>query len=334
MNKQITGLSDLYKDIWLEIFTYFYVDELFHTFLHISNDVDSILLNNVHLRFHIRINYEISKSIFSKINPIQIVSFSIEEIEENNIDISKMICLRSISVKGTNSDRWMEDILTQMKLLKQIEKLSILLFYNDRGSYLLDLALRISNLKQLNFYDMSVWEKNYHYKQTNNMNENLSIMKLNLNFYCQFQYIQIILSYLKNIRSLRLKLLRGNDSFYENVNKILFNHMKKIHLTLCDVSFDRIISFLKKMPNISTIIIDGNIWGTNSIAYFKIDNWYQILSCFNGDILDEKKIQVDLDLRQDYSNLSRNNIGLINYDDFNRLGLQVTSYTVKGIIKI
>ncbi len=71
--------------------------------------------------------------------------------------------------------------------------------------------------------------------------------------YCQFEYIKKILLYLPNIRILRLKLLRDNDNFNENSIK------KKVHLTLCDISFDVIISFLKIMLNISIIIIDGNI---------------------------------------------------------------------------
>jgi hypothetical protein len=43
---------------------------------------------------------------------------------------------------------------------------------------------------------------------------------------------------------------------------------------------------------------------------------------------------VDLDLRQDYSNLSKNNIGFINYDDFEKIGLQLTLYTIKGVIQL
>ena len=158
-------------------------------------------------------------------------------------------------------------------------------------------------------------------------------LKVHLNFFCQFEYIQIILSYLPNIRTLRLKLLRGNDDSYLNIHQFLFNYINKIHLTLCDTSFDVIISFLQTMPNISIIIIDGNIWGTNIIAYFKTDKWDQILSVLNINIK-RKKINVDLDLRQDYSNLSTNNIGFINYDQFEKLGLQITLYRIKGVIKL
>jgi hypothetical protein len=85
------------------------------------------------------------------------------------------------------------------------------------------------------------------------------------------------------------------------------------------------------MPNISTIRLDGNIWGTNVIEYFKIEKWLKILSFLNINIK-QKKIYVDLDLRQDYSNLSTNNIGTIDYDGFQNIGLQLTLYTIKGLI--
>jgi len=109
--------------------------------------------------------------------------------------------------------------------------------------------------------------------------------------------------------------------------------MKKIHLILCDVSFDLIILFLQTMPNISTIIIDGNIWGTNAIAFFQIEKWFKILSFLNINIK-QKNIYVDLDLRQDYSNLSKNNIPIINYEQFHQIGLQPTLYTIKGVIQL
>jgi len=329
MTQQITKLSDLHSDIWFEIFAYFDADELFNTFVHVLNSIDLILLNDIRLRLHIRIDDELSTKLLSQVDPTQIISLSIEEKEENKIDITKMICLQSVVIKGTNFDRWMEHLFTQMILLKEIKKISIKLFYNNRGSYLLDLALCIPCLKQLDFEDKSNWEIDDHSRRT----KILSIEKLYLKFYCQFGYIQRMLSYLPNIRTLRLKLLRGNEDLNEIIDQLLFNHMKKVHLTLCDVSFDRIISFFKTMPNIKTIIIDGYIWGTNIIAYFKSEKWYQLLSFLNRNIK-QKKIYVDLDLRQDYSNLSKNNIGVINYDDFEKIGLQLTLYTIKGVIQL
>ena len=332
MDKQITKLSDLHWDIWFEIFAYFYADELFPTFLHVLNEIDLILLNDIRLRLHIRIDYELSTKILSQVDPSQIISLSIEEMEENKIDISQMISLQSVLLKGSNTDRWMEHLLSQMILLNEIKRISISLIYNDRGSYLLNLALRIPQLKQIYFYDMSNWEIDYYQRPIIQTNIN-SIEKLYLNFYCQFEYIQRILSYLPNIRILRLKLLRGNENLNENLHEYLFNHLKKVHLTLCDVSFDTIVSFLQTMPNIKTIIIDGNIWGTNTINYFKSEKWFQILSFLNINI-EHKKIFVDLDLRQDYSNLSKNNIGIINYKDFENIGLQLTAYSINGVIQL
>ncbi len=57
------------------------------------------------------------------------------------------------------------------------------------------------------------------------------------------------------------------------------------------------------MPNISIIIIDENIWGTNMIAYFQIEKWLKIISFLNINTK-QKKIFVDLDLIQDYSRTS------------------------------
>jgi len=57
------------------------------------------------------------------------------------------------------------------------------------------------------------------------------------------------------------------------------------------------------MLNISIIIIDGNIWGTNIIAYFQIEKWLKIISFLNINNKQEK-IFVDLDLIQDYSRTS------------------------------
>lgn len=329
MSKQITSLSDLHRDIWFEIFTYFYGDELFNTFLNVSNEINFILLNDFHFRFHIRIDYDLTTKILSQIQPSQITSLSIEEMENNDIDIKEMIYLRSILIKGTNTDRWMEYLCQQMILLKHLTKVSISLFYDNRGSYLLDLLLRIPNLKQLRFDDISNWEV-INYNQKENF---YSIEKLYLNFYCYFEYIEKILFFLLNLQILRLKLLRGNDYFNNNLSQIQFNSLKKIHLTLCDTSFNIIISFLQTMPNISTVIIDGYIWGTNVIDYFQIEKWLKILSFLNKNIK-QKRIYVDLDLRQDYSNLSTNNIGTVNYSEFNKIGLQVTLYTIKGLIKV
>jgi hypothetical protein len=325
MDKQITKLSDLQRDIWFEIFEYFYADEIFHAFVHVLNEIDSILFNDIRLRLHVRIDYELSTKILSQVNPSQIISLSIEEMEDNIIDISKMIYLQSVLIKGSNVDRWMEHLLTQMILLNQVKRISISLFYNDRGPDLFNIALRIPQLKQLCFNDMSNWEKDYHQQQIIQTN----IEKLYLNYNCHFEYIQRMLPSLPNIRSLRLKILRGNENMYENIYEFLFNHLKKVHLTVCDVSFDVIISFLQTMPNIKIIRIDGNIWGTNTIEYFKSEKWFKIVSFLNL-----KNIYVDLDLRQDYSNLSKNNIGVINFNDFENMGLQVTLYTIKGAIQL
>jgi len=332
MTKPITKISDLPRDIWFEIFAYFYADELFYTFINVLNEIDSILLNDIRLRLHIRIDYELTSKILSQINPTQIISLSIEEMENNQIDINQMIYLQSILIKGTNIDRWMEHLFKQMILLNQIKKIWISLFYNDRGPYLFNLALRIPKLKQLKFNDMSNWEMDYYQNEIIQTNI-FSMEKLYCNFYCQFEYIKKILFYLPNLRILRLKLLRGNDNFTENPPEFLFNSIKKIHLTLCDISFDVIISFLRIMPNISTIIIDGNIWGTNIIAYFQIEKWLKMISFLNINNK-QKKIFVDLDLRQDYSNLSTNNIGIINYEEFEKLGLQLTLYTIKGLVQL
>jgi hypothetical protein len=330
MNKQITRLSDIHRDIWFEIFAYFYADELFSIFLHVLNEIDSILLNDIRLRLHIRVDYELSTKLLLQVNPTQIISLSIEEMENNQIDIRQMIYLQSVVMKGTNADRWMEHLCQQMILLKEIKKISISLFYNNRGSHLFNLVLRIPQLKQLYFDDISNWEMDYHQMEMI-QTEIFSIEKLHLDFYCSFEYIRKILFYLPNIQTLRLKLLRSSDNWNENIQQSLFHQMKKVHLTLCDASFDEIISFLQTMPKISIIKIDGYIWGTNIIAYFQIEKWYQILSFLNNDIK-EKKIFVDLDVRQDYSNLSTNNIGVINYDGFQQIGLQITSYTIQGII--
>jgi hypothetical protein len=86
------------------------------------------LLNDIHLRLHIRIDYELSSKILSQINPTQIISLAIEEMENNQIDISQMIYLQSILIKGINVDRWMEHLCKQMILLNEIKKISISLF--------------------------------------------------------------------------------------------------------------------------------------------------------------------------------------------------------------
>jgi hypothetical protein len=44
MNKEITKISDIPRDIWFEIFAYFYDDELFYTFINVLNEIDSIFI--------------------------------------------------------------------------------------------------------------------------------------------------------------------------------------------------------------------------------------------------------------------------------------------------
>lgn len=333
MDEEITDLSDLHRDIWYEIFGYFYADELFHTFLGVLNEINLILLNDFHLRFHVRIDYELTSKILSKINPNQILSISIEEMENNNnTNIKQMIYLRSISIKGSNTDGWMEHLCQQMILLQNITRISLTLIYNNRGSYLFDLILRIPNLKEVYFNDRSNWEMITKLNSDKNL---YFIEKVYLNFYCYFESIEKMIFSSPYLQIIQLKLFRDdtNSSIENSSSKNQLNYLKKLHLTLCDTSFNLIILFFQIIPNISKIILDGNIWGTNVIDYFQIENWWKILSFLNKNNK-QKIIYVDLDLRQDYSNLSTNNIGIINYFEFEKIGLQVTLYTIKGCIKL
>ncbi|CAF0874121.1 unnamed protein product [Adineta ricciae] len=320
-----TKLTDLHQDIWFEIFGYFYVDELLHTFAYIFNELDSILFNNDQLRFHVRIHSNVTKEILTEVNFSQIISLSIDEIEY--VDTSNMVSLRSVLLNGSNCNEWMENLLQQLTFLTNIKKISIRLCYNDRGSYLLDLALRIPGLKYLYFKDLANWETN-DYHQPEIQSKIYSIENIHWNFYCEFEYVKRILFYLPNLRFLQLKLLRGDEYSNETFNECNLNQIKRVHLTLCDVSFDRLISFLQTMTTIESITINGYIWGRNVISYFKSEKWKNILNINQK----KKQIFVDLDLRQDYSNLSKDNIGTINYDEFERMALCVTSYTIKGVI--
>ncbi|CAF1381475.1 unnamed protein product [Adineta steineri] len=335
MDKQITKISDLYRDIWFEIFAYFYVDELFHTFFNVLNDIDSILLHDNQLRSHVRIGYRSSTNILLKVNPNQVISLSVVELDKNQLNINNMIYLKSIIIRGSNTDKEIEDLLTQMILLKEIKNLSISLYCNDRGPDLLNLALRIPGLKTLYIDDTNYW-KIYNYPTEIIQSQSLSIENLSLNFYCHLEYIQRILLNLPNIRTIRVKLHRSKRGFSDNLNDLLFNSIKKIHLTILDVSFDRIIlfdriiSFIEKMSNIKIIKINGHIMETHDIAYFQSEKWLKLLNINNK----KKKIDVNLCFTRSFPGLLENNTGVNIYDEFNKLGLQLTSSTIKGVINL
>ncbi|CAF1066049.1 unnamed protein product [Adineta steineri] len=325
MHKQITKISDLCRDIWFEIFAYFYADELFHTFLNVLNDIDSILLNDNQLRVHVRIGYRSSTNLLLKLNPYQVISLSIVELDKNQININNMIYLKSIIIRGVNTDKEIEDLLIQMISLKEIKNLSISLYCNHRGPDLLNLALRIPGLKSLFIDHMVDWVIDNHPAQIIQ-----SIKNLHLNLYCHLEYIQRILLNLPNIRTLRVKLRRGEKSFHDTLNDLLFNSIKKIHLTILDVSFDTIISFIEKMPNIQIIKINGYTGGVNDITYFQSEKWLKLLNINNK----MKKIDVSLRFIPSYTSLLENNTGVNIYDEFNKLGLQLTSSTIKGVINL
>ncbi|CAF0771560.1 unnamed protein product [Adineta steineri] len=325
MDKQITKISDLYRDIWFEIFAYFYVDELFHTFFNVLNDIDSIFLHDNQLRSHVRIGYRSSTNILLKINPNQVISLSVVELDKNQININNMIYLKSIIIRGSNTDKEIEDLLIQMILLREIKNLSISLYCNNRGPDLLNLALRIPGLKTLYIDHMVDWVIDNHPAQIIQ-----SIKNLHLNLYCYLEYIQRILLNLPNIRTLRVKLRRGEKYFPDTLNDLLFNSIKKIHLTILDVSFDTIISFIEKMPNIQIIKINGYTGGANDITYFQSEKWLKLLYINNK----KKTIDVSLRFTRSYPSLLENNTGVNIYDEFNKLGLQLTSSTIKGVINL
>jgi hypothetical protein len=52
-------------------------------------------------------------------------------MEENRTDISQVIHLQSVLLKDTNNDRWMEHLLAQMILLREIQRIWISLFDNN-----------------------------------------------------------------------------------------------------------------------------------------------------------------------------------------------------------
>ncbi|CAF1431407.1 unnamed protein product [Adineta steineri] len=325
MDKQITKISDLYRDIWFEIFAYFYVDELFYTFLNVLNDIDFILLHDNQLRVHVRIGYRSSTNLLLKLNPYQVISLSIVELDKNQININNMIYLKSIIIRGVNTDKEIEDLLIQMISLKEIKNLSISLYCNHRGPDLLNLALRIPGLKSLFIDHMVDWVIDNHPAQIIQ-----SIKNLHLNLYCHLEYIQRILLNLPNIRTLRVKLRRGEKYFHDTLNDLLFNSIKKVHLTILDVSFDTIISFIEKMPNIQIIKINGYTGGVNDITYFQSEKWLKLLNINNK----MKKIDVSLRFIPSYPSLLENNTGVNIYDEFNKLGLQLTSSTIKGVINL
>ncbi|CAF4245470.1 unnamed protein product, partial [Adineta steineri] len=318
-------ISDLYRDIWFEIFAYFYVDELFYTFLNVLNDIDFILLHDNQLRVHVRIGYRSSTNLLLKLNPYQVISLSIVELDKNQININNMIYLKSIIIRGVNTDKEIEDLLIQMISLKEIKNLSISLYCNHRGPDLLNLALRIPGLKSLFIDHMVDWVIDNHPAQIIQ-----SIKNLHLNLYCHLEYIQRILLNLPNIRTLRVKLRRGEKYFHDTLNDLLFNSIKKVHLTILDVSFDTIISFIEKMPNIQIIKINGYTGGVNDITYFQSEKWLKLLNINNK----MKKIDVSLRFIPSYPSLLENNTGVNIYDEFNKLGLQLTSSTIKGVINL
>ncbi|CAF4245978.1 unnamed protein product, partial [Adineta steineri] len=318
-------ISDLYRDIWFEIFAYFYVDELFYTFLNVLNDIDFILLHDNHLRLHVCTGFELASNILSQINPHQIISLSIAKLEKNQININNMIYLKSIIISGSNTDKEIEDLLTQMILLKEIKNLSFSLNCNDLGPDLLNLALRIPGLKTLCIDHMVDWVIDDHPAQIIQ-----SIKNLDLDLYCHLEYIQRILLNLPNIQILRVKLHCSKRGFPDTLNDLLFNSIKNIHLTILDVSFDTIISFIEKMPNIKIIKIDGYIVGRNDITYLQSEKWLKLLYINNK----KKKIDVSLRFIPSYPSLLKNNTGVNIYDEFNMLGLHLTSSTIKGVINL
>lgn len=267
-----TTVSQLYPDIWLQIFEYFNANEIFFSLMHVTKAADEVLFNLNH-RFRVRglvIDAHI-RTILKNLLLYQLISLELHQ--ESYINIIEQ-CLELRALKLVGQPEWVISLLENVAHC--IVKLEQLVIVVPGVGSLCDLLASIALLPSLYRIEIRADELEETLKGGFSFPTHTKIKQFILHSCSLITWndLSCMLPGLANIRFLDLTVFPYNEnSFYS----FAFLKLRCISLRLVDVSFDEIIHLIMATPSLTKLKLNGIVYSEGFVINHK---WLELFeSC-------------------------------------------------------
>ncbi|CAF1588231.1 unnamed protein product, partial [Didymodactylos carnosus] len=270
-------INDLYDDLWLEIFEFLYINEIFHSFWNINSNVNRLITDH-RQKLHAFMISEESQDYFNltilpNIHSDQLILLKLKYCYKNQINLYEFKNLQSLTLFNIDSTRLKSLFMQKQSIKLKYLCFNVLIVDNKDKSKILKSLLKMTTLKtcQFNFIagKIGLTGKNIISSSILSNIENLitesdfvttSLFKLiphlpklhylNIHLQCDDRYkSDITLNSLLNLKILKLYL-----------SHVSFNHLKLLFKSVCS--------------NLQILMLNG--WITNDLQYLSSENWINI----------------------------------------------------------
>ncbi|CAF0904590.1 unnamed protein product [Adineta ricciae] len=225
----------LCEDVLLELFQYFYVDELFYTFDGVINNFSS-LLTICNVALHVRnVNTNFRKHILPYIQPKNVLSIRIPNMYQMaSVDLSQFKCLGLLVLHNVTDHNWPRNLPLNIKSL-------IVHVRSKHRNKVLKKALALDSIQRLEFNSTCL-----HFDKSNEALRKPSRVK-QLIFNSQRCFIDYTFLL---INMPDLQLLKANQLFYPHrldSNRLRFSELHTLDLICKHLDIDEMISLVKNV---------------------------------------------------------------------------------------
>jgi len=224
----------LCADVLLELFRYFYIDEIFHSFNEVIYDLPLILgqgARHLHIR---RIDKHFRKYILPKIDPNHVVSIRIPNLYHMApIDLSQFKNVQSLRLFNVTEKNWPDRFPRQTK--------SLFLYVRSRDRHeLFHRSLTLAPIERLEFHS-----KCLHFRESDRILAEPSKIK-----HLIFSSQRCFIDYRFLVNNLPdLQTFKSNVTYYPHrfeVNLSRFSSLQSLSLSCRYIDIEEMISFLSK----------------------------------------------------------------------------------------
>jgi hypothetical protein len=230
---QLRNIGDiLCTDVLIELFEYFYVDELFQSFGHILHNLPLLLREgNVQLHIH-DIDAYFRKHILSNININNVISIRIENMYQMApVNLSQFKHVRLLILRNVTEINWPKHFPINVKCL-------VLYVRSKHRHEVLKKALNLDCVEKLEFHSTFL-----HFHDCDDiLNKPSSIRHLLFNSkrcFLNYRFLLNNMPYLQSLRSINTYYPHG---FKQNSGT--FRNLHTIDLSCKHIDIDEMISFL------------------------------------------------------------------------------------------
>ncbi|CAF1572063.1 unnamed protein product, partial [Didymodactylos carnosus] len=275
VENHITTVNDLYDDVWLEIFEFLYINDIFNSFWNINNNLNRIIVDR-RLKLYANLIRDESLDYFNltilpNIHSQQLISLKLTNCFEKQMNFNQYINLQSLTLNSINT--------MQLKLLLIAKHLTHLKYFqiNAIGIFgqdnreIIEQILKIKTLKTCRF--------NFGLQKMGLRNETISAISSNIeNFIIESEFVSNslfkLIPHLPKPQYLNIYLRED----YRYRSSITFNsllNLKTLRLKISRLSFNHLkLLFDSVCSNLQILVLNGCI--VNDLQYLLPQSWINI----------------------------------------------------------